>query len=194
MTLPDAALDQLFRTARTYRAWQDQNVADDMLRAIYDLMKWGPTSANSSPARVVFVKSRDAKERLRPCLDAGNVDQTMEAPVTAIIGHDLEFYENLPTLTPHTDARSWFAGKAELIQVTAFRNGSLQGAYLIIAARALGLDCGPMSGFDRTKVDRAFFSANSWKSNFLINLGYPKDEELPPRLPRLTYEQAVLVA
>src|ERR1700690_505857 len=112
MTLPDAALDQLFRTARTYRAWQDQNVADDMLRAIYDLMKWGPTSANSSPARVVFVKSRDAKERLRPCLDAGNVDQTMEAPVPAIIGHDLEFYENLPTLTPHTDARSWFAGNA----------------------------------------------------------------------------------
>jgi 3-hydroxypropanoate dehydrogenase len=195
MTLADAALDQIFRTARTYRAWQDRSVTDDTLRAIYDLMKWGPTSANCCPARIVFAKSREAKERLRPCLDAGNVDQTMEAPVTAIAAYDLEFYEKLPTLTPHADARSWFAGNPDLIQATAFRNGSLQGAYLIIAARAFGVDCGPMSGFDNTKVDAAFFPDGKLKSNFLCNLGYGDPaRKMRPRAPRLSFSEVCRIA
>ncbi|MGH6739058.1 MAG: malonic semialdehyde reductase, partial [Bradyrhizobium sp.] len=165
MKLDDAALDQLFRTARTFRAWRDQEVSDETLHALYELMKWGPTSSNCCPARMVFVRSAAAKARLRPALDAGNVRQTMAAPATAIIGYDLEFYEKLPLLAPHSDGRSAFAGKIELIRTTAFRNGSLQGAYLIVAARALGLDCGPMSGFNNAAVDQEFFAGTNVKSN-----------------------------
>ena len=194
MQLPDPTLDQIFRTARTYRAWRDQPIADETLRALYELMKWGPTSGNCCPARVVFVKSPAAKERLRPALDAGNVKQTMAAPATAIVAYDLEFYEKLPKLAPHVDARSWFVGNPELIRNTAFRNGSLQGAYLIVAARALGLDCGPMSGFDNAKVDAAFFPDGAWRSNFLCNLGYGDPATLHLRAPRLQFEEACLIA
>src|SRR5690349_4552324 len=190
MMLDDAALDQLFRTARTYRAWLDQTVSDQTLRAIYELMKWGPTSSNTCPARMVFVKTPEAKSRLAPALDAGNVRQTMAAPATAIIGYDLEFYEKLPLLAPHADVRSAFVGRDELIRATAFRNGSLQGAYLIIAARALGLDCGPMSGFDNGKLDAAFFQGTTWKSNFVCNLGYGDVSKLYPRAPRLDFNEA----
>ena len=190
MTLDDTALDQLFRTARTYRAWRDQAVSDETLHAIYELMKWGPTSSNCCPARIVFVKTPEAKARLEPALDAGNVRQTMAAPATAIIGYDLEFYEKLPLLAPHRDLRSEFVGKPELIRSTAFRNGSLQGGYLIIAARALGLDCGPMSGFDNAKVDAEFFPGGTIKSNFLCNLGYGDPAKLRPRAPRLAFDSA----
>jgi 3-hydroxypropanoate dehydrogenase len=171
-------------------------VADPTLieRALYDLLKWGPTSANCSPARIVFVRSREGKERLRPALSAGNVDKTMAAPVTAIIGHDLRFHDQLPRLFPHTDARSWFAGKDELIRTTAFRNGTLQGAYLIVAARSLGLDCGPMSGFDNARVDAEFFPGGTVKSNFLCNLGYGDPAKLHPRSPRLAFDEACRLA
>jgi 3-hydroxypropanoate dehydrogenase len=188
MTLPDAALDQLFRTARTYRAWRDQPVSDETLRAIYELMKWGPTSSNCSPARIVFVKSPAAKERLKPALDAGNVNQTMAAPATAIVAYDLEFYTRMAVLSPRTDV-STFVEHPALTLETAMRNGSLQGAYLILAARATGLDCGPMSGFDNAKVDAAFFPGGSVKSNFLCNLGYGNPEKLRPRAPRLSFEE-----
>ena len=190
MELSDASLDQIFRTARTYRAWRDAPVSDQILRALYELLRLGPTSSNCCPARFVFVRSLTAKERLRPALDAGNVVQTMAAPVTAIIAHDLEFYEKLPFLTPHYDARRAFVGNQPLIESTAFRNGSLQGAYLIIAARALGLDCGPMSGFDNAKVDAAFFPGGRVKSNFLCNLGYGDPARLHPRAPRLAFDEA----
>ena len=190
MALDDAALDILFRTARTYRAWRDRAVGDDTLHAIYELMKWGPTSSNCCPARIVFVKSREAKARLEPALDRGNVRQTMAAPATAIIGYDLEFYEKLPLLAPHADVRATFVGKTELIESTAFRNGSLQGAYLIIAARALGLDCGPMSGFDNARVDAEFFPGGKVRSNFLCNLGYGDPATLRPRAPRLAFDDA----
>ncbi len=188
--LSDSALDTIFRAARTHRAWQDKEVSDVLLQAVYDLAKLAPTSANCSPMRVLFLTSPEAKARLRPALDAGNVASVMAAPVTAIVSHDLEFHENLPRLAPHTDARSWFAGKDELIRTTAFRNGSLQGAYLIIAARALGLDCGPMSGFDNAKVDGEFFPDGTVKSNFLCNLGYGVAEKLRPRAPRLDFDEA----
>src|SRR6185437_5603543 len=190
MPLDDAALDQLFRTARTYRAWLDRAVSDQTLHAIYELMKWGPTSSNTCPARIVFVKTPEANARLEPALDAGNVRQTMAAPVTAVIGYDLEFYEKLSLLAPKRDLRSDFIGKPELIRTTAFRNGSLQGAYLIIAARALGLDCGPMSGFDNAKIDAEFFAGTSWKSNFLCNLGHGDPAKVRERLPRFAFEQA----
>ena len=190
MQLPDASLDQIFRTARTYRRWHDKPVSDAMLHAVYELMRLGPTSSNCCPARIVFVKSPAAKEKLKSALDAGNVVQTMAAPATAIVAHDLEFYEKLPFLTPHYDARSEFVGNQPLIETTAFRNGSLQGAYLIIAARALGLDCGPMSGFDNAKVDAAFFPDGRVKSNFLCNLGYGDPARLHPRAPRLAFEEA----
>jgi 3-hydroxypropanoate dehydrogenase len=189
MTLPDAALDQLFRTARTYRAWRDQPVSDETLRAIYELMKWGPTSSNCSPARIVFVKSLAAKERLKPALDAGNVNQTMAAPATAIVAYDLEFYTRMAVLSPRTDV-STFVEHPALALETAMRNGSLQGAYLILAARAMGLDCGPMSGFDNATVDATFFPGGSVKSNFLCNLGYGNPEKLRPRAPRLSFEEA----
>lgn len=189
-TLDQAALAQLFLNARTHNAWQDKPVSDDQLRAIYDLMKMGPTSANCSPARLVFVKSKAEKEKLRPCLAPGNVDKTMAAPVCAIIAWDNEFYEQLPQLFPHTDARSWFAGNEKLIHDTGFRNSSLQGAYLMLAARALGLDCGPMSGFDADKVRAAFFAGENVTVNFLCNLGYGDPKGLFPRSPRLDFAAA----
>lgn len=183
-------MDQIFRQARTHSAWQGAEVSDVLLEAIYDLAKMGPTSANCSPMRVLFLRSKESKERLRPALSAGNVDKTMAAPATAIVAYDLEFYEKLPALFPHTDARSWFAGKAEKIEETAQRNGSLQGAYLIIAARSLGIDCGPMSGFDRAKVDAEFFAGTAWHSNFLCNLGHGDPEKLRSRAPRLDFDEA----
>lgn len=188
--LDSAALDQLFGGARTFSAWQDKPVEDILLQQLYAQLKFAPTSANASPARFVFVKSAAAKARLKPGLAPGNVDKTMAAPVTVIVAHDLEFYEQLPTLFPQVDARSWFVGNEAAILTTAFRNGSLQGAYLILAARALGLDCGPMSGFDNAAVDAAFFAGTAWKSNFLINLGYGETATLHPRNPRLSFAQA----
>jgi 3-hydroxypropanoate dehydrogenase len=192
--LPDESLDVLFRHARTHRAWVDKPVSDTLLEAAWELAKMGPTSANCSPARVVFVKSPAAKKRLEPCLSRGNVAQTMAAPVTAILAYDLAFPELLPRLYPQEDARSWFAGNDELIRATAFRNGSLQGAYLILAARALGLDCGPMSGFDNAKVDAAFFPDSTVRSNFLVNIGYGDPDGAPkklePRGPRLAFDEA----
>ena len=189
----DDCLDRLFRTARTYGAFLDQPVSDAALRAIFDLMKFAPTSGNSNPARFVFVRSQEAKARLAPALSAGNHDKTMAAPVTAIVAYDLEFYEHLPRLFPHTDARSWFVGKPEHTLTTAFRNSSLQGAYFILAARALGLDCGGMSGFDNAKVDAAFFPDGKWKSNFLINIGHGDPAKLKPRNIRLTFDEACRV-
>jgi len=190
MPLDAAALDQIFRAARTHNGFAGP-ITDDDLEAIYELMKWGPTSANSCPARFVFVRSAEAKARLRPALSPGNLDKTMAAPVTAIVAHDLEFYEQLPKLFPHTDARSWFAGKSDdHIRSNAFRGGTLQGAYFIIAARALGFDCGPMGGFDNAKVDASFFPDGKWKSNFLINLGHGDPARLYPRNPRLGFEEA----
>ena len=188
--LEDAGLDLLFRQARTYRAWRDEEVSDVLLQAVYDLTKMGPTSANCSPMRVVFVKSATAKERLRPALAKGNVEKTMTAPVTVIVADDLEFHEKLPQLAPHGDMRAMFAGKPDLIEETAMRNGSLQGAYLMLAARALGLDCGPMSGFDRKKVDEIFFPEGRIESNFLCNLGYGDKSALHPRQPRLAFDEA----
>lgn len=190
MTVDDAALDAVFRNARTVRKWTSRPVAEATLRAAYDLWKLGPTSGNCCPARVVFVTSEAGKEKLRPCLIPSNVEKTMTAPVTAVIGHDLEFYEYLPRLYPFEDARSWFAGNRPLIEATAFRNGTLQGAYLMLACRSLGLDCGPMSGFDNAKVDSAFFAGTSVRSNFLCNVGYGDRTGLAPRSPRLDFEEA----
>jgi len=183
-------LDQLFLKARTHSNWLDKPVSDELLHEIYDLAKYGPTSANTSPARIVFVKSKEAKEKLLPCLMPQNVDKTKAAPVTAIIAMDMAFYEQLPKLFPHVDARAWFAGNNALIESTAFRNGSLQGGYFILAARAVGLDCGPMSGFDNGKVDAAFFAGTTWKSNFICNLGYGDASKLHPRNPRLAFAEA----
>ncbi len=188
--LSDDGLDLLFRNARTHRAWLDRPVSDVMLQALYDLARLGPTSANCCPMRVVFLRTAEAKERLRPALDAGNVEKTMAAPVTAIIGHDTRFYEHLPTLYPQVDARACFADAPEKAAITAFRNATLQGAYLMLAARALGLDCGPMSGFDNAKVDAEFFPDGRIESNFLCNLGYGDATKLRPRRPRLDFDQA----
>ncbi|MBP6751094.1 MAG: malonic semialdehyde reductase [Xanthomonadaceae bacterium] len=188
--LNDTALDQMFRSARTYNQF-DGEIDDATLHRLYELMKWGPTSANMSPARVVFVRSAEAKARLAPALDEGNRAKTLAAPVVAILGHDLKFYDKLPVLFPHTDARSWFAGKPEAaLETIALRNGSLQGAYLIFAARALGLDTGPMSGFDNAKVDAEFFAGTAIRSNFLINLGRGDATSIFPRSPRLSFDEA----
>jgi 3-hydroxypropanoate dehydrogenase len=184
------SLNQIFHNARTHSAWQAKPVSDEILHQIYESMKWGPTSANSNPARIVFVKSRTAKEKLLTSVSPGNRAKTKSAPVTAIIAGDMEFYEKLPKLSPHVDAKAWFAGNKELIEKTVFRNGSLQGAYFMIAARAHGLDCGPMSGFDNAKVDSAFFEGTSWRSNFICNLGYGEASKLFPRAPRLSFEEA----
>ena len=189
-SLSEEALEQILTKARTHSVWLPEPVSDELLIEIYDLMKWGPTSANSSPARIVFVRSKEAKEKLLPCMAEGNVEKTKAAPVTAIIAQDMEFYEKLPKLFPFADARSWFAGNKSFIESTAFRNSSLQGAYLMIAARSLGLDCGPMSGFDNAKVDAAFFQGTSWKSNFICNLGYGDSGKLRPRAPRLDFNEA----
>lgn len=193
--LDDPALDRLFRHARTLWHWQPGSRIDEHdAHAIYDLMKWGPTSANSSPARFVFVTTEAGRERLRPSLSAGNVDKTMASPATVIVAYDPVFYEQLPMLYPPADARSWFAGNAALAEETAMRNSSLQGAYFIVAARALGYDCGAMSGFDRASVDAAFFAESGWKSNFLISIGHGDPSHAKPRLPRLAFEQACLMA
>ncbi|HEY8564831.1 MAG TPA: malonic semialdehyde reductase [Beijerinckiaceae bacterium] len=187
--LDDAALNRLFREARTYSHWLPRPVDPALLRRLAELMRFGPTSANASPARIVFVVSRETKEKLRPYLSEGNVRQTMEAPVTTIIGQDLRFYEKLGYLYPHQpEARSWFEGKPDAIQATAFRNASLQAGYLILAARALGLDCGPMSGFDKAGVEAAFLSEGV-EANMLCNLGYGDPARLHPRSPRLAFDE-----
>lgn len=188
--LSDDALDTLFREARSFSYWNGRPVADDLLKQLYELMKWGPTAANACPARVVLVKSEEAKARLKPCLSEGNVAKSMSAPVVAIIGMDLEFYEKLPRLFPHTDARSWYVGKPEAIHNTAFRNSSLQGAYLMMAARSLGLDCGPMSGFDAEKMNAEFFPDGKVKANFICALGYGNRDKLHARGPRLEFDEA----
>lgn len=186
----DEALDTIFRNARTHNKWLDKPVSPALLMAVYDLMRWGPTSANVSPARIVFVISKQAKERLKPHLGPGNVDKTMAAPATAILGHDLDFARHLPKLFPHNPgAKDWFKDAA-FAEKTAFRNGTLQGAYFIIAARALGLDCGPMSGFDNAGVDREFFAGTAVKSNFLCNVGYGDHAGVFARSPRLSFDEA----
>jgi len=193
MNLSDQSFDQLFREARTYSAWQQKPVDDALLKQLVELTLLGPTSANCSPGRFVFVKSPAAKEKLRPALSPGNVDKTMAAPVTVIVGMDMAFYEHLPKLFPHADARSWFAGNDKAIADTAFRNSTLQGGYLILAARALGLDAGPMSGFDATQVDETFFAGTTIRSNFLVNLGYGDASKLFPRSPRLSFAEAARI-
>lgn len=190
MRLDDTALKQLFLDARTQNTWQPTPVPDALLTELYDITRMAPTSANCSPARFVFVRTPEGKERLKPALSAGNLAKTMQAPVTVIVGTDYAFYEKLPQLFPHADARSWFVGNQPLIDATAFRNASLQGAYLMLAARALGLDCGPMSGYDAAKVDAEFFAGTTIKSNFLINLGYGDPAGLFPRSPRLAFDEA----
>jgi 3-hydroxypropanoate dehydrogenase len=194
--LPDATLDQLFRDARTLRKWQDRPVSDTLLRAVVDLMKMGPTSSNCSPARIVFVVSPEAKARLKPHLSSGNVDKTMTAPATAIVGYDLKFYEKFDILNPHDPAtpRSWFEGDEEATFKAAFQNSSLQGSYLIMAARALGLDCGPMGGFDAKGVEETFFPGGKIKANFLCNLGYGDRSGLRPRQPRFAFEDFCEIA
>lgn len=192
--LPDtAALDTLFRSARTFSHWRNEPVSLDTLRALYDLMKWGPTSANSCPLRIVFVTSPEAKAQLLPAMSAGNVEKTRTAPVTAILAQDMAFYDRLPQLYPHTDARSWYAGREAAIAEAAMRNSSLQAGYFIMAARAVGLDCGPMSGFDADKVNAAFLSGTTWRVNFVCNLGYGDRASLHPRLPRLTFDEACVL-
>jgi 3-hydroxypropanoate dehydrogenase len=188
--LDSAALDQLFRTARTRNGWSQKPIPDALLRELYDLLKWAPTSANASPARFLFLTTAAAKARLAPFLSSANRGKTMAAPVTVIIGYDLDFAQHLPRLFPHAPtAKDWFA-EPELAHATAFRNGSLQGAYLIIAARALGLDCGPMSGFDPAGVDGEFFAGETVRSNFICSLGYGTDENLFARNPRLSFDEA----
>jgi 3-hydroxypropanoate dehydrogenase len=189
----DLALDLLFRDARTHNAWLPTPVPIERLREIYDLARLGPTSANASPARFVFLTTPEAKARLKPALAPLNVEKTMAAPATAIIAWDTEFYENFPRLFPYKEMRSHFAGNQKLTEETAFRNSSLQGAYFMIAARALGLDCGPMSGFDAEKVNAEFFPDGKWKVNFLCNLGYGDKSRLFPRRPRLEFEGACRV-
>ena len=185
-----ATLDLLFNTARTRNGWLDKPLGDGLLHEIWNLTRMGPTSANCSPARIVFVTSKQAKKKLSPALLEANVAKIMMAPASAIIGYDMEFYERLPELFPHTDARSWFIGNEELIFSTAFRNSSLQGAYFMMAARALGLDCGPISGFDNAKVDATFFANSAVKSNFICSIGYGNDENLHARSPRLNFAEA----
>lgn len=186
----DEALDIIFRNARTQNKWLDKPVSTTMLMAIYDLMRWGPTSANNMPARIVFLTTKEAKERLKPHLSEGNREKTMSAPVTAIIAYDLDFPEHLPRLFPHNpDAKNWFQNPT-LREVTAFRNGTLQGGYFIVAARAVGLDCGPMSGFNNAGVDAEFFAGTNVKSNFICSLGYGDPSGIFPRSPRLTFDEA----
>jgi nitroreductase len=182
--------DTLFRNARTQNVWTERPVTDAQLHHIYELMKWGPTSANSSPARIVFVKSQQQKEKLVACMSPGNAAKTHAAPVTAIIAMDMAFYEKLPVLFPHADAKSWFVGNQALIDATAFRNSSLQGGYFIMAARSAGLDCGPMSGFDADKLNAEFFAGTTLKANFVCSLGYGDPETLFPRSPRLAFDEA----
>ena len=188
-----AALDQLYREARTHSAWLPKPVPVTLLRELYDLARLGPTSANSSPARFVFLTTPEAKARLKPALMPGNVEKTMSAPVTVIVAWDTQFHENLPRLFPQFDMRSYFVGNQALIDETAFRNSSLQAAYFMLAARALGLDCGPMSGFDAAKVNAEFFPDGQWKANLICNLGYGDKSKLFPRNPRLEFEEAATI-
>jgi 3-hydroxypropanoate dehydrogenase len=188
--ISDDALDQLFRLARTQNKWQDKPVSPTLLHALYDLVRMGPTSANCSPSRFVFVTTDEGRARLKPHLSPGNVQKVMTAPVTVIIATDYKFYDKLPQLFPHTDARSWFVGNEKLAETTAFRNGTLQGGYLIMAARAVGLDCGPMSGFNNAGVDEAFFPNSSVKSNFICSLGYGDPSGVLARSPRLSFDEA----
>jgi 3-hydroxypropanoate dehydrogenase len=191
--ISDEALDRVFREARTHTTWTDRAVPMQVLREAYELARMGPTSANSSPGRFVFITTTEGKNRLLPALAPGNVEKTRLAPVTAIIAWETEFYEHLPRLFPQADMRAYFVGNKALIEETVLRNSSLQGAYFIMAARALGLDCGPMSGFDAGKVNAEFFPDGKWKVNFLCNLGYGDGSKLYPRNPRLTFEEACLV-
>ena len=186
--------EQLFSHARTQNGYKPEAVPDDTLRQLYDLMKWGPTAANSTPARLIFVRSPAGKDKLLGCVSAGNVNKVREAPVTVIVGMDLDFHEQLPKLFPHTDARSWFVGKDALRAESALRNSSLQGGYLILAARALGLDCGPMSGFDPAKIDAAFWAGTSVKTNFICALGHGDPSKVFQRNPRLSFEEACRLA
>lgn len=191
--LPDTALDQLFRNARTYNAFTSKAVSDETLRELYDLLKWGPTAFNAQPARYVFLRSAQAKERLRPALSSGNLDKTIAAPVTVIVAGDTRFYDHLPTQFPAYDAKPLYEANPALIEPTIQRNGSLQGAYLILAARSLGLDVGPMSGFKADVVDQAFFPDGRWKVNFLANLGYGDAASLRPRGPRLGFDEVAQI-
>ena len=187
-SLDSAALDLLFENARTHNVWQDRTVSEIVLRRLFDLMKMAPTSMNISPARIIFVKTEQGKEKLKPALVSGNVEKTMTAPVCAIIGHDLDCWKQLPKLFPYKDMTSLFSNNPDFVLNTAFRNCSMQGAYLIMAARALGLDCGPMSGFDNDLVDKEFFPGKAVKSNFLCNIGYGRKEKLSDRAPRFNFE------
>ena len=190
-TASAADLDLIFRAARTQNSWTPEAVSEELLRRVYDLAKMGPTVANSMPARFVFVISKEGKERLRPALSPGNVDKTMIAPVTVLVGYDLKFYDHLPVLMPHVDARSWFSGQAEAaLSEVGLRSSSLQGAYLMLAARSLGLDCGPMSGFDAAKLNAAFWPDGQVRANFICNVGYGDDQKIFTRSPRLSFEQA----
>ncbi|MBY0407898.1 MAG: malonic semialdehyde reductase [Rickettsiales bacterium] len=193
--ITQADQELLFTEARSHNAFSGP-VPDELLKRVYDLCKWGPTSTNTCPMRILFVKSPEAKEKLKPCLAGPNVEKTMAAPVTAIIAYDLKFYEQLDLLSPHNKARTWFegAGKEEKAKATAVQNGTLQGGYFLLAARSLGLDCGPMSGFDTAKCDEAFFAGTSWKSNFLVNLGYGDPAKLYPRGARLPFDAACQIA
>ena len=191
--LDGKSIDKILRDARTHNGFQNKPVTDAQIRELYEMLRWGPTSSNSQPARFVFVRTKEGKERLRPALSSGNTAKTMEAPVTAIVAYDTQFHEHLPRIFPHNPtAQSWFTGPGneQVAFHTAFRNGTLQGAYLMLAARALGLDCGPMSGFDAKGVDEAFFAGTTWRTNFICNLGYGSDENLFQRLPRLAFDEA----
>lgn len=195
MTIDAAGLDLLFREARSQNKWKDEPVSDETLHELYDLLKFGPTSANSSPARFVFVRTKEGKDRLAPALSSGNMAKTMSAPVTAIVAYDPKFFDKLPKLFPHNlDAVNWFTSNDSLAATTAFRNGTLQGAYLMIAARSLGLDVGGMSGFDNAKVDAEFFAYNGWRSNFLVNIGHGDPEGVFARSPRLDFDEACQLA
>jgi 3-hydroxypropanoate dehydrogenase len=191
--LSAAALDQIFLNARTHNGWLDRDVPDALLREAVEISRWGPTSANCCPLRIVFVRSAQAKEKLAPALLPGNRDKTLAAPATAVLGYDRAFYDLLPRLYPATDARSWFVGNDALIEETAFRNGTLQAAYFLIALRALGLDAGPMSGFDKDAVDAAFFAGTTFRANFLVNIGYGDAQKLYPRGPRLDFEEIATI-
>jgi len=189
----EKTLDLIYRNARTQNGWQDKPVDDALLTEAYELAKWGPTSSNCCPLRIVFVKTQAAKDKLKLCLAPGNVEKTMTAPVTAIFANDMEFYEKLPTLSPKNNAKSWFVGNTALIESTAQRNGTLQAAYFMLAFRAIGLDCTPMSGFDNAKVDAAFFAGTPLKSNFICSLGYGDPAKVYPRGPRLAFGEACKV-
>lgn len=191
--LSETALKQLFTEARSHHAWHDRPVSEELLKELYELTKWGPTSVNANPMRIVYLTTPEAKAKILPALMGSNVEQVKSAPVTAIIAHDTKFYDFLPKLFPAFEARSVFASNEALSESTAFRNSSLQGAYFILAARALGLDVCPMSGFDNSTLDKAFFEGSTWRSNFIITLGYGVEEKLYPRGPRLAFDEAVKI-